>query len=259
MTLEARKLVVVGAGSQAAGDPDAPPSNGQAISILAAQRGASVAVVDINPDAAAETAAKVQEAGGRAVQIVADVGRPEDCERLVDEAAEGLGGLDGVVLNVGIGAAKGLGLKGTDAQLWDLVFNVNLRSHFLIAQRAMPLLGEGSSIVFMSSLAGLRAGSFLPSYDSSKAGIIALCRHVAMEGSRKGIRANVVAPGLIDTPLGRQASQARKNRDKAPIPMGRQGTPWEVAETVLFLLSDAASYTTAQTLVVDGGLSLGGM
>jgi NAD(P)-dependent dehydrogenase (short-subunit alcohol dehydrogenase family) len=254
--LEGRRILVVGAGSQAAGDPDAPPSNGQAISVLTAREGASVALVDVNPDAAEETARRVADAGGTAVQIVADVERPEDCERLVAEADEALGSLDGVVLNVGIGAARGLGMQGTDAEAWDHVFGVNLRSHFLIAREALPRLGAGASIVFVSSLAGLRPGSMLPAYDTSKAGIIGLCRHVALEGSRSGIRANVVAPGLIDTPLGRQASQARSNRERTPIPLGRQGTASEVAHTVAFLLSDEASYTTAQTLVVDGGLSL---
>lgn len=249
-------MLVVGGGSQAAGDPDAPLSNGEAISVLAAQEGAHVAVADVNPAAAAQTAQRIAEHGGLAVQVIADVERPEDCERLVAEAADGLGGLDGVVLNVGIGAARGLGMQGTDAATWDHVFGVNLRSHFLIAREALPRLEAGASIVFVSSLAGLRAGSMLPAYDTSKAGIIGLCRHVALEGSRAGVRANVVAPGLIDTPLGRQASQARKNRERTPIPLGRQGTAWEVAHTVAFLLSDESSYTTAQTLVVDGGLSL---
>jgi NAD(P)-dependent dehydrogenase (short-subunit alcohol dehydrogenase family) len=255
--LEGRRVLVVGGGSQAVGDEDAPPSNGQAISVLAARQGAGVAVADINADAAAETARLIaQDGGGETVRIVANVREPGDCERLVDEAMKGLGGLDGLVLNVGIGAAQGLGVAGTDAKAWDLVLDVNLRSHFLIARHALPKLADGASIVFISSLAGLRPGSFLPAYDTSKAGLIGLCRHVALEGARAGVRANVVAPGLIDTPLGRQASGARPGRERTRIPLGRQGTAWEVAQTVTFLLSGEASYTTAQTLVVDGGLTL---
>ena len=166
-----------------------------------------------------------------------------------------MGGLDGLVLNVGIGVA-GLGLEGTDVDAWDLVFAVNLRSHFVIARKAFGMLPEGSSIVFISSLAGVRAGSSLPAYDSSKAGIIGLCRHTALEGARRGIRANVVAPGLIDTPLGRLASRGRPNRERTPVPLGRQGTAWEVARAVVYLLSDEASYVTGDTLMVDGGLAL---
>ena len=95
----------------------------------------------------------------------------------------------------------------------------------------------------------------MPSYDSSKAAMHGLMRHVAAEGARAGVRANVVAPGLIDTPLGRAATAARPSRAKSPIPLGRQGTAWEVAQAALFLMSDEASYVTGQCLIADGGLT----
>jgi NAD(P)-dependent dehydrogenase (short-subunit alcohol dehydrogenase family) len=251
--LEGRKVLVVGAGTQASDDPDAPVGNGRAIAVTAGRAGAVVACADIDEEAAGFTAALVEAEGARAHVLVVDVRDAAACAGVIDAAVAAMGGLDGLVLNVGIGA--GMGMTGTTPEQWDAVFAVNVRSHFLLAQAALGVMPEGGAIVFISSIAGLTPGSRIPAYDASKSAITGLCRQVAAEGARKGIRANIVAPGLIDTVLGRLATGGRPSRAKAPVPLGRQGTAWEVADPVVFLLSDGARYITSQQLAVDGGLT----
>jgi NAD(P)-dependent dehydrogenase (short-subunit alcohol dehydrogenase family) len=172
--------------------------------------------------------------------------------RIVADAETVLGGLDGLVLNVGIGAGRGF--AGTTARAWDIAFAVNVRSHFLACREALPRMGQGGAVVLVSSVAAIAASAtVLPAYAASKAALSGLARQVAREGAPRGIRANVVLPGLIDTALGRSASRVDPGRDATPIPLGRQGTARDVAEAVVFLLCDRASYVTAQELAVDGG------
>jgi NAD(P)-dependent dehydrogenase (short-subunit alcohol dehydrogenase family) len=252
--LTGRRILVVGGGQMDIGEKDTPIGNGRAMSVLFAREGAHVAVADRDRAAADETVAKITGDGGRGFAIAADATKEADVADMIEQAAKELGGLDGLVLNVGIGAG-GPWLEGTTAEAWDKVFAVNIKSHMLSVKAALPKLADASSIVFISSIAGLTAGSRLPAYDASKAGLSGLCRHVAFEGARRSIRANIVAPGLMDTSIGRLATRGRPNRAATPVPLGRQGTGWETAYATLFLLSEESAYITGQLFAVDGGLS----
>ncbi|MAB14574.1 SDR family oxidoreductase [Parvibaculum sp.] len=252
--LDGRRILVVGGGQRVLDAATDPVGNGRAMSLLFAREGATVAVADMNADAAAETVRRIEAEGGKATAITADISKPGDIKRMIDDAIAAMGGLDGMVLNVGIGVG-GLGLDGISAEDWTKALNVNLRGPMLCCQAAMPKMEEGSSIVFISSIAGLVAGSRLPAYDASKAALGGLMRHVGLEGSKRGIRSNIVAPGLVDTPLGRLATQGRPSRGRTPVPFGRQATGWEIAYAALFFMSDESVYVTGQTLAVDSGLT----
>jgi NAD(P)-dependent dehydrogenase (short-subunit alcohol dehydrogenase family) len=264
--LAGRRILVVGAGTRPSPEPDPPLGNGRAISVLAAREGAAVACADRDAEAAAATAALVrdespsggqprggQPSGGeqRAAVVLADVASPEACASVVTESAAALGGLDGLVLNVGIGLGRGM--AGTTAAQWDEVFAVNTRAHFLVAAAALPVLEPGSAIVFVSSAASLRAATGIPAYDASKAALLGICRQVAREGMANQIRANLVVPSLVDTPLGREASRRNPARTARSLPFGRQATAWEVAYATIWLLSGESSYVNAHPLILDGG------
>lgn len=252
--LAGRRILVVGGGQQVLDAQTDPVGNGRAMSLLFAREGARVAVADRNREAAQATADLIAGEGGAAVVVEADIAREDDVVRMVATAAEDLGGLDGMVLNVGVGVG-GLGLAAVKPAEWDTVLGVNLRGPMLCCREALPRMESGGSIVFISSIAGLVAGSRLPAYDASKAALGGLMRHVAMEGGRKGVRANIVAPGLVDTPLGRRATQGRPSRGRTPVPFGRQATAWEIAYAALFFISDESVYVTGQTLAVDSGMT----
>ena len=252
--LRGRRVLVVGGGQRSFDPATDPIGNGRAMSLLFAREGAHVAVADRARASAEQTVARIADEGGRAFAIEADIASESDVARMLSEAHAGLGGLDGLVLNVGIGVG-GLDLAGATPETWDQTLAVNLRGPMLCCRAGIPRLDDGASIVLISSIAGLRSGSRLVAYDASKAALGGLMRHVAREASRRGIRVNTICPGLVDTPLGRAASAGRPSRAATGVPFGRQATAWEVALAALFFVSDESVYVTAQTLAVDGGLT----
>src|SRR5258707_11510212 len=252
--LQGRRILVVGGGQRTFDAATDPVGNGRAMSLLFAKEGAHVAVADIHRASADDTVGRITAEGGRAFSIEADIAREADVNRMIDEAMERLGGIDGMVLNVGIGVGA-LGLDGVDLREWNDTFAVNLTGPMLCCRKALRHLDPGSSIVFISSIAGLRSGSRLVAYDTSKAALGGLMRNVAREGARRGIRANIVCPGLVDTPLGRHTSAGRPSRSASGAPFGRMATGWEIAYAALFFMSDESVYVNAQTLAVDSGIT----
>lgn len=252
--LRGRRILVVGGGQQTFDAATDPVGNGRAMSLIFAREGAHVAVADISRASADDTVARIAAEGGRAFSIQADIAQERDVARMIDEALDGLGGLDGMVLNVGIGLGA-LGLDGVDLKQWNDTFAVNLTGPMLCCRKALKHLADGSSIVFISSIAALRSGSRLIAYDTSKAALGGLMRNVAREGARRGIRANTICPGLVDTPLGRHTSAGRPSRSASGAPFGRMATGWEIAYAALFFMSEESVYVNAQTLAVDSGIT----
>jgi NAD(P)-dependent dehydrogenase (short-subunit alcohol dehydrogenase family) len=190
--LQGRKILVVGAGQRNVVDAEPPIGNGRAISTMFAREGAGVICLDSNKEAAEATVAQIKSEGGNAIPYVFDVRDADGIAKAVDDAKSALGGLDGLMLVVGI--SKGLQLAKMTKEAWDDDFAVNVRSHMLFAQRAIEVMNPGGAIVLISSMASQRALGRNPAYESSKSAQLALVRAMATASEDKGIRANGIAP-----------------------------------------------------------------
>lgn len=237
-------------------------ANGSAISVLFAREGAHVVVLDRDLVAAERTVALVHAEGRHAEALQADVTDSPGLKLAIDALAERLGGLDVLVNNVGI--TRMGGLEGESEESWREVLDINLSSVFYACKHAVPhMLKRGrGSIVNTSSLASIRfTGYPYTSYYASKAGVNQLTVSIAMEYARRGIRANAVLPGPMNTPLiYRQVSgqynsvQEMINARDQLSPSGKMGTAWDVANVALFLASEESQYVNGVCLPVDGGL-----
>jgi NAD(P)-dependent dehydrogenase (short-subunit alcohol dehydrogenase family) len=241
-TLQDAAVLVTGAGS----------GIGAAIASAVAQSGGSVAVNDLDPDAAARTCAAI---GPGACPVPGDVSTPDGASAVLTAAAGHLGRLTGLVNNVGI--VRPGPLRSISAAEWDMVMRTDCASGLYCAQAAYPHLAAASgAIVNLSSLCGMFAAPFAGSYNAAKAAVISLTQQMALEWGRDGIRANAIAPGIVS---GTNFSASSRDPDAAArrgavLPLGRTGRAEDIAPVAVFLLSASARYMTGQVLVVDGGL-----
>lgn len=230
---------------------------GKAIALKLAEVGATVVVNDIGEVAPIMAVAEEIKAMGRqSLAIIADVSLATDVSRLVAETVAAFGHVDILVNNAGI-ARDQLLLRMSDED-WDRVLAVDLKSVFLCSRAVLRhmLKQRWGRIISISSVIGLMGNPGQANYAAAKAGIIGFTRTIAKEVASRGITANAIAPGLIETAMTQQLAPEQIEEIKKRIPVGYPGTPQDVAEAVAFLASEAARYITGQVLVVDGGMSL---
>jgi NAD(P)-dependent dehydrogenase (short-subunit alcohol dehydrogenase family) len=255
--LDGRNILVVGGGQRKIVESDPPIGNGRAMCVLFAREGAKVVVLDSNLDAAEATVAHIKAEGGEAFPLQFDVRNAGGIPGVVKRTRELLGGkLDGMVLSVAY--SRGLPLNKITAKSWDDEFEVNVRAYALFLKECIALKGvdEGGGVVLISSMAGQRASGAGVTYESAKASLGGLVRSGARFGEPRGVRCNGVAMGYVDTPMGRDASRHTTGR-AYKVPFGRQATGWETAHTVLFFISNDASYISGHVVNMDGGMSTG--
>src|SRR5690349_6858909 len=251
MKLEQRVAVITGAGS----------GIGQAMARLFAGEGARILAADVNESAAQETARMITEAGGTCRTFAVDVSRPEQVRAMIEAAIAAFGRIDILCNNAGIGSTTDV--VECEPDEWDRVMTVNVKSVYLGCKYAIPhMLAQGGGVIVnTASVAGMVGLPKRASYSASKGAVIALTRQVAVEYVEQGIRVNCLCPGTVDSPwVGRLLQQAddpvaARQALVARQPLGRLGTPDEIAAAALYLVSDDAAFITGTGLVIDGGLT----
>jgi NAD(P)-dependent dehydrogenase (short-subunit alcohol dehydrogenase family) len=257
--LQGKVALVFGAGSSGSG-----MSNGRAVSIAYAREGARVIAVDVNAESAAATASAVEAEGGCCESLSADVRVANDVGCLVARVADRYGRVD--ILHNNVGMAFVGGPVELPESVWRNSMELNVGSIFLTCKHVLPIMERQSSgaIVNVSSIASIRwLGYSYVAYSASKAAVNQFTQSVAVQYASKGIRANAVLPGLMDTPIARNALLGSEYQDEAELvakrsaacPMQRMGDAWDVANASVFLASDEAKYITGVCLPVDGGLT----
>ncbi|WP_144546965.1 SDR family NAD(P)-dependent oxidoreductase [Bacillus sp. X1(2014)] len=246
MKLEGKTAIITGGGG----------GIGRSTAIRFAKEGARVAVADIDAAIGEETVSLIKRGGGEAIFLKTDVTDSEQLKALIDTTISSFGALHILFNNAGVGNSEVRSIDLAEEE-WDRVIDINLKGVFLGIKFAIPELikAGGGAIINTSSLLGLKGQKYMSAYNASKAGVVTLTQNAALEYGKYNIRVNAIAPGVIDTPI---IDQWKQNERKWPIisranALGRIGTPDEVANAVLFLASDEASFITGTTLSVDGG------
>ena len=248
-SLDSKTALVTGGGS----------GIGRAASLAYAKDGARVVVADVNVEGGEETVQMIKEAGGEAILVHADVSNPEDTQAMVDQAVGAFGSLDCAFNNAGIGGGRDRLLTADYLEEdWDRVISINLKGVWLCMKAEIPqmLKQGGGAIVNTASIAGLVGLSGTVAYVAAKHGVTGLTKAAAMEYAKSGIRVNAVCPGYIETPLVQgifDRVEGYRERVAARHPMDRLGEPEEIAQAVVWLSSDAASFVTGHNMPVDGG------
>ena len=230
---------------------------GRATAIAFARQGARVVVADCAHAAGEDTVAEIRRTGGDALFVRADVSHDAEVAALVGRTVATYGGLDYAFNNAGIEGVSSSTVECTEEN-WDRVLAVNLKSVWLCMKHELPhlLARKRGAIVNCASVAGLVGFAGIPAYVASKHGIVGLTRTAALEVATQGVRVNAVCPGVIDTPMIDRFTGGRADAKTAMLtmePVGRLGRPEEIADAVLWLCSDRASFVTGQAIAVDGG------
>ncbi len=230
---------------------------GRATALAFAREGAAVVVADISEQGNQETAHMIEELGGRAITVRCDVTRSEDVKAALDKAIEVFGHLDVAFNNAGSEQAITATADLTEEE-WDRIVSINLRSVFLCMKYEIPLMLKqgGGAIVNTSSGAGVKGFKGQAAYVAAKHGVVGLTKDAALDYASSNIRINAVCPGIVDTEMmDRFTGGTAEGRDRviAQEPIGRMGTPDEIAAAVLWLCSDAATFVIGHAMVVDGG------
>lgn len=233
---------------------------GRESALLFAREGARVVVADVNDEAGAQTVAEIEEAGGAAAYVHADVSNPAHCENMVNVAETSFGGLHILFNNAGIMHSDDDNAVTTSEDVWDLTFAINVKGVFFGCKYGIPALlraGGGSIINTASFVAHLGAATPQLAYTASKGAVLAMTRELAIIHARQNIRVNALCPGPLRTELLMKFldTEAKKQRRLVHIPMGRFGEAKEMAQAALFLASDESSYMTGAEFLVDGGIT----
>ncbi|RYE89597.1 MAG: SDR family oxidoreductase [Myxococcales bacterium] len=234
---------------------------GRAAALAFAREGAHVAVADVVEEGNQETARRIEAAGGRSLAVSCDVTRADDIQAALKQVTDTFGRLDFAFNNAGVEPRTLVPTAEVDEAEWDRILGIDLRGVFLCMKHEIPLMlaHGGGAIVNTSSGAGVIGIRNNAAYTAAKHGVIGLTRAAALEYAARNVRINAVCPGYIDTPMiERFAGRSAEARAKviAEEPIGRMGTPEEIAATVVWMCSDAAGFMVGHALVVDGGQTI---